>query len=219
MAYFTQTAHDLSPKGYGRIKSITVRVCVTDCTGAVYITDMLLQGGSIATGWVGHVSDCTGRIWFTDLMVQEGDRLTGFVINTETQLQKYREDGAIVPPRFYNGIVRSSGTVVIFNLGSTTAGLDIEVEPIQDMETGSIVISQGAGSHKATFLDAASAGDTFSLLASTRECLRNGAATNKDGFYQYSAAGDSKHPITLEKGKSAKLYIKFQEMQDGGEML
>ena len=37
------------------------------------------------------ISDCTGRIYFTDLMVQEGDRLTGYVINTETILQKYRE--------------------------------------------------------------------------------------------------------------------------------
>ena len=63
MAYFTQTAHALSPKGYGRIKSITVRVCVTDCTGVVYITDMLLQGGSIATGWVGHVSEI---LWTLD---------------------------------------------------------------------------------------------------------------------------------------------------------
>lgn len=53
------------------------------------------------------ISDCTGRIYFTDLMVQEGDRLTGYVINTETILQKYREDGSIVPPRFYNGVVRS----------------------------------------------------------------------------------------------------------------
>ena len=26
------------------------------------------------------ISDCTGRIYFTDLMVQEGDRLTGYVI-------------------------------------------------------------------------------------------------------------------------------------------
>ena len=165
------------------------------------------------------VSDCTGRIWFSDLMVQEGDRLTGFVINPETLLEKYREDDVIVAPRFYNGIVRSSGTVVIFNLGSTTTGLDIQVEPIQDMAAGSIVLSQGAGSHKATFLEEAAAGDTFSLLASSRECLRNGAATKKDGFFQYSAAGDSKHPITLEKGKSAKLYIEFQEMQDGGDVL
>lgn len=165
------------------------------------------------------ISDCTGRIWITDLMLQEGDRLTGYVINTETLLQKYREDDAIVAPRFYNGIVRSSGTVVIFNLGSTTAGLDIKVESIQDMAAGSIVLSQGAGSHKAVFLDEANAGDLFSLRASTRECLKNGAATSKDGFYQYSAAGDSKHPIILEKGKSAKLYVEFQEMQDGGDVL
>lgn len=63
MAYFTQTAHDISPKGYSRLKSITVRVCVTDCTGTVYITDMLLQGGTIATGWVGHVSEI---LWTLD---------------------------------------------------------------------------------------------------------------------------------------------------------
>lgn len=192
MAEFTRFAETITVKEDMRVVSITVKPIV---------------------------SDCTGRIWFTDLMVQEGDRLTGFVINPETLLEKYREDDVIVAPRFYNGIIRSSGTVVIFNLGSTTTGLDIQVEPIQDMAAGSIVLSQGAGSHKATFLEEAAAGDTFSLLASSRECLRNGAATKKDGFFQYSAAGDSKHPITLEKGKSAKLYIEFQEMQDGGDVL
>lgn len=192
MAEFTRFAETITVKEDMRVVSITVKPIV---------------------------SDCTGRIWFTDLMVQEGDRLTGFVINPETLLEKYREDDVIVAPRFYNGIVRSSGTVVIFNLGSTTTGLDIQVEPIQDMAAGSIVLSQGAGSHKATFLEEAAAGDTFSLLASSRECLRNGAATKKDGFFQYSAAGDSKHPVTLEKGKSAKLYIEFQEMQDGGDVL
>ena len=57
MAFFTHAAKDVSPRGYERLKSITVRVCVTDCTGEFYITDMLLQGGSIATGWVGHVSE------------------------------------------------------------------------------------------------------------------------------------------------------------------
>lgn len=182
MAEFTRFAETITVKEDMRVVSITVKPIV---------------------------SDCTGRIWFTDLMVQEGDRLTGFAINTETLLQKYREEDAIVAPRFYNGIDRSSGMVVIFNLGSTTAGLDIQVEPIQDMADGSIVLSQGAGSHKATFLEAATAGDTFALLASSRECLKNGAATSKDGFFQYSAAGDSKHPITLENGKSAKLYIEF----------
>ena len=192
MVEFTRFAETIERKEDMRVVSITVRPIV---------------------------SDCTGRIWFTDLMVQEGDRLTGFIVNTETQLEKYREDGVIVPPRFYNGIVRSNGTVVIFNLGSTTAGLDIQIEPIQDMSAGSIAISQGAGSHKAIFHEAALAGDTFALLASTRECLKNGASTGKDGFFQYSAAGDSKHPISLETGKSAKIYVEFQEMQDGGDVL
>ena len=48
MASFTHVAQDVSPQ-YGRVTKITIRVCVTDCTGTVYITDMLLQGGSIAT--------------------------------------------------------------------------------------------------------------------------------------------------------------------------
>lgn len=163
------------------------------------------------------VSDCTGRIWFTDLMLQEGDRLTGYVIHSGTLMEKYREDGEIVPPRFYNGLVRSSGTVVIFNLGQTSAGLDVKVYPVQDMAAGSIELSLGAGAHKAKFLSAASAGDEFALLASSRECLRNGAAIRKDGFFQYTAAGDSKHPVTVEQGKSARLYVEFQEMQDGGD--
>lgn len=192
MAEFTRFAETITVKENLRVVSVTVKPII---------------------------SDCTGRIWITDLMLQEGDRLTGYIINTETLMQKYRENEVIVKPRFYNGIVRSKGTVIVFNLGSTTTGLDIEVEPIQDMAAGSIVISQGAGSHKAVFLEGAKAGDLFSLHASTRACLKNGESAKKDGFYQYSAAGDSKHPITLEKGKSAKLYIEFQEMQDGGDVL
>ena len=41
MASFTHVAQDVSPQ-YGRVTKITIRVCVTDCTGTVYITDMLL---------------------------------------------------------------------------------------------------------------------------------------------------------------------------------
>ncbi|MCM1333777.1 MAG: hypothetical protein NC237_01880 [Eubacterium sp.] len=57
MAFFSKSAHDVSPKKRQRINSITLRIFVKDCAGIFYITDMLLQGGSIATGWVGHVSE------------------------------------------------------------------------------------------------------------------------------------------------------------------
>lgn len=165
------------------------------------------------------ISDCTGTIYFTDLMVQEGDRLTGYVIHTETLLEKYREDGAVLPPRFYNGVVRSAETVILFNLGSTTAGLDAYIYPVQDMAAGSISLALGAGGHKATFPGAVQAGDELALLASSRQCLKNGSPTEKRGFFSYTAAGDSKHPVTLEERKSARLLFKFQEMQEGGDIL
>ncbi|AQS59664.1 hypothetical protein [Desulforamulus ferrireducens] len=57
MAYFNQIAHNISPKSISRVKSITIRLCVTDCTGTVYFTDLLLQGGAVTTGWIGHVCE------------------------------------------------------------------------------------------------------------------------------------------------------------------
>jgi hypothetical protein len=57
MASFQQVARDASPKGYGKLRSITVRLVISNCTGEVYFTDLMLQAGSIATGWVGHVCE------------------------------------------------------------------------------------------------------------------------------------------------------------------
>jgi hypothetical protein len=164
-----------------------------------------------------QVSDCTGSVWFTDLMLQEGDRLSGYVLNTETLQKTYAtgDEYAVSGKRFYNGIVRGNMTCVVFNLGKTTTGLDWRITPNQAMKAGSVSLALGAGAHKATFTDVAAAGDGLSLLASTRKCLKNGAATSKDGFFQYSAAGDSKHPVTVEDKKSARLYVEFREMEDG----
>jgi len=57
MAYFQHIARDASPKGYGKLRSITVRLVIQNCMGFVYFTDLMLQAGSIATGWVGHVCE------------------------------------------------------------------------------------------------------------------------------------------------------------------
>lgn len=57
MPAFQQIARDATPKGYGTLRSVTVRLVVSDCTGAVYFTDLMLQAGSVATGWVSHVSE------------------------------------------------------------------------------------------------------------------------------------------------------------------
>ena len=55
MVFFTQTAHGISARK--KIKSINIRLFISDSIGTVYFTDLFLQGGSIATGWTGHVSE------------------------------------------------------------------------------------------------------------------------------------------------------------------
>ena len=190
MPIFTRFTETIDKKEKKRIVSITVKPVVTDCTGT---------------------------IWFTDLMLQESAMLSGYVINTETVQKKCAtgDEYAVTGKRFFNGIVRGSATCIIFNLGKTSTGLDWKIYPNQNMKAGSVSLALGAGAHKATFTDSAKTGDELDLLSSSRECLKNGSATSKDGFFQYSAAGDSKHPVTVEEKKSARLYVEFQEMEDG----
>jgi hypothetical protein len=57
MAGFQQIARDATPKGYGTLRSVIVRLVVVNCAGEVYFTDIQLQAGSVATGWVGHVCE------------------------------------------------------------------------------------------------------------------------------------------------------------------
>lgn len=156
------------------------------------------------------IADCTGAIYYTDLMLQEGDKLTGYTPHTTSMLKNSPN-----PPRFHNGIVRTGETVVIFNLGETSSGLDCHIYPIQGMAAGSILLSQGMGSHKVSFDAATDAGDELALKASTRECLRNGSPTPKRGFFQYTAAHDSKHQVKLEDRKSARVLFEYKEMLKG----
>ena len=50
-------AKTFRPKGGKKISSIKIELEVTDCTGAVKVTDIMLQSGEIATLWVGHPSE------------------------------------------------------------------------------------------------------------------------------------------------------------------
>jgi len=156
------------------------------------------------------IADCTGEIYFTDLQLQEGDKLTGYTPHTTTMLQS---SGSA--PRYQNAVVRGGATLVLFNTGKTSAALDCYIYPKQHMTAGSIEISQGMGSHKCKFISGLNAGDALALKASTRECLLNGSPTPKDGFYQYTAAYDSKHIIRLESTKSARVYLEYTEMMEG----
>lgn len=84
------------------------------------------------------VANCSGRVWFTDLQLQEGPSLTGYAPHTEGMLSRHSEDGTVKPPVWFNGIVRSKETVVLFNLGGTSAPLDIHIYPKCGMAAGTV---------------------------------------------------------------------------------
>lgn len=132
-------------------------------------------------------------------------------------LQKLREGGEIKAPVWYNGIVRSKETIILLNLGKSSAGVDVHLYPNLDMTKGSVTLSQSAGGQRAYFPDKLPADNEIVLSATVRRCTSNGQPMTKEGFYQYSAAWDSKHIVELEQGKSARLLFGMQEMEDGGD--
>lgn len=155
------------------------------------------------------IADCTGVIYFTDLQLQEGGVVTGYAPHTRGMMAAGQAE------HWFNAIVRTGATLIIPNLGETSAPLDVSLYPLQAMEAASLSVAQGAGSHRATFLEAASPGDDFSLLASSRQCLQNGSPTEKEGFYQYTAAQDSKHPVALKEKCSARVLLTYRETKEG----
>lgn len=158
--------------------------------------------------------DCTGALWITDIQLQEGPTLTGYHPHTETSLQKCRENGHIKPPVWFNGVVRSEETVILFNCGSTSAPLDIHIYPKTDMQGGCVSLSQGAGGQLVAFPNKVEKDSDLALCSETRQCTKDGVPEKKDGFYQYSAAWDSKHKVKLESGKTARVLFELQEMQE-----
>lgn len=39
------------------VQKIALRLIVSDVTGTIHVTDLMFQGGSIATVWTGHASE------------------------------------------------------------------------------------------------------------------------------------------------------------------
>lgn len=57
MALFHTFQKSFSPDRSRSVKKIVLRIVVSDLNGMVGVTDLMLQGGSIATVWTGHASE------------------------------------------------------------------------------------------------------------------------------------------------------------------
>lgn len=50
-------AKTIQPKASNKIAKIKIKFIVNDCNGTALVTDIFLQGGSVATRWTGHPSE------------------------------------------------------------------------------------------------------------------------------------------------------------------
>ncbi|SCY88612.1 hypothetical protein [Alkaliphilus peptidifermentans] len=55
--FFNIKAKNVLANASKRVDYIDVMLEMTDYSGAVYFTDIIFQGGGVATSWVGHVSE------------------------------------------------------------------------------------------------------------------------------------------------------------------
>lgn len=76
-------------------------------------------------------------------------------------------------------------------------------------------VAHNYGSHKLTLQSVFLEDDVVEINADARVATRNGSRIRTDGFYSYSAAGDSKHQIKVKDRKSALVRMSFQEMAYG----
>ena len=145
------------------------------------------------------IADCSGRIWFTDLQLQEGPG-------------GWRDKGSRVVQR--RGALRGDGHPLQPGEDICAAGYPHLSEV--GYGGGDGAARPGRGRPEGGVPGGCEAEDDIALLASARECKKNGAPAKKEGFYQYSTAWDSKHKVALESGKTARLLFSMQEMQEGG---
>lgn len=164
------------------------------------------------------VTDCTGSVWFTDLMLQEGDKVTGFVINSETFL----ENTMAMMLQTERGFITVSSAPLLPASSSTSAPLLLVLTTrsirfrrwlpgVYRLRWVKVLIRQLSKQRLLPVMNL-----TFCFyegMPEERLCNIQGR------LFQYSAAGDSKHPITVADKKSARIYVEFQEMQDGGDAL
>ncbi len=55
--FFNIKAKNVLANASKRVDYIDVMLEMTDYSGEVYFTDIIFQGGGVATSWVGHVSE------------------------------------------------------------------------------------------------------------------------------------------------------------------
>ena len=109
--------------------------------------------------------------------------------NCKLPRKKLRVDGEVKAPVWFNGVVRGEETVILFNLGETSAGLDVHIYPKSDMDAGSIKLAQGVGGQKVSFPNAVLPKRTLPCLPAHGSVRKMAARRKKRAFTSTAPPG------------------------------
>lgn len=180
----------------------------------------------------------TGAVTVTDLMLQEGAQVSGHTPAAREMLRKLREDGQPAAPKHFNALVRGRQTLIVPNRGAylkvplgtpvVTTAVDFTVLAKTAIPAG-MRFSHFYRTRWLAYDNALQPGDTFEFLASQRRVAHNGVPTRAYvGFYHQCAAGNSRFNIDLmaegaaiRPQPAARVLIEIQEWElaSGGRRL
>jgi len=150
----------------GKVKKITVKLKIKDCTGILKVTDLMLQAGKVLTGWT---------------------------CNTQEMLLRHRIDGINVdPPEHYNALLRGQNLIIIPNTGEATTGIDFKITALNPT-TGAINLATHYKTRAFNYPGLLQVGGTLEMKAATHDVLVGGMkATHEDysGVPMTSPSGD-----------------------------
>lgn len=191
------------------VQSIDVALVAEDVQGTIHATDVQLQGGKIATGWVP---------------------------NSEELLARPRDqNGNIVPPKHYNALIRGSAMVIVPNTGGMTAtadsnynlnvytppnnpattGLDVNMQTVKPT-TGPVQLQTYYQTRKFTYSARLNQGDTVEIDASSHKVLVNGSQI-QPGPSTYQGApltcpyGDTIYRVNLTGRDAVRFVFSVEE--------
>lgn len=128
------------------------------------------------------VNDCTGTIKASDFMLQAGRILSGYICNTQEMLLRHRTDGTnIDPPQHFNGVLRGQNIIIVPNQGTATTGLDLKVTATR-ATTGAINIATYYNTKQFNYSNNLQAGDTLEIDSANHNVLVNGAEMPHDNY-------------------------------------
>ncbi|TCW39154.1 hypothetical protein EDC32_102400 [Laceyella sacchari] len=162
------------------------------------------------------MNDCEGTAWLTDLMLQIGRAATGYVPANKEFLQRERDGaGTVIRRKHYNGVIRGKRKIAVPNREEVgrekdlakrvTGGVDFHLVLTRNTPREGIRFAHQHGQRQLIVSPPLSAGDQVTLSATKRRVEINEQITHEySGNFHTCPAGFGIYQVELDDERGAE---------------